>query len=173
MRSGQGRSGSHKAVSHISPFCRSWGLECFSGVVSQILQLEVLCQFLPNHVHWWPLLRSYSLLEPGQTYLYLLVLVHQSILDTSLSNCGWVTMCWQVETSHSGVRKWQPTPVLFPGEYPWTEEPGGLQSMGSQRVRHNWVTITHAQLTCTYPWASDCHPRQHGSRAFDNSTSFS
>ena len=23
---------------------------------------------------------------------------------------------------------------------PWTEEPGGLQSMGSQRVRHNWAT---------------------------------
>ena len=26
---------------------------------------------------------------------------------------------------------------------PWTEEPGRLQSMGSQRVRHNWPT-THA-----------------------------
>ena len=25
-------------------------------------------------------------------------------------------------------------------EIPWTEEPGGLQSMGSQRVWHNWVT---------------------------------
>ena len=25
---------------------------------------------------------------------------------------------------------------------PWTEEPGGIQSMGSQRVRHNWVTNT-------------------------------
>ena len=24
-------------------------------------------------------------------------------------------------------------------EIPWTEEPGGLQSMGSQRVRHDWV----------------------------------
>ena len=23
---------------------------------------------------------------------------------------------------------------------PWTEEPGGLQSMGSKRVRHDWVT---------------------------------
>ena len=26
----------------------------------------------------------------------------------------------------------QPTPVFLPGESPWTEEPGGLQSMGSQ-----------------------------------------
>ena len=23
---------------------------------------------------------------------------------------------------------------------PWTEEPDGLQSIGSQRVRHNWAT---------------------------------
>ena len=23
---------------------------------------------------------------------------------------------------------------------PWTEEPGGLQSMGSQRIRHHWAT---------------------------------
>ena len=26
------------------------------------------------------------------------------------------------------------------GDSPWTEEPDGLQSMGSQRVRHDWVT---------------------------------
>ena len=25
-------------------------------------------------------------------------------------------------------------------EIPWIEEPGGLQSMGSQRVRHDWAT---------------------------------
>ena len=27
-------------------------------------------------------------------------------------------------------RKWQPTPVFLPEEFPWTEEPGGLQSIG-------------------------------------------
>ena len=37
-------------------------------------------------------------------------------------------------------RKWQPTPVLLPGKIPWTEEPGGLQSMGLQRVGHDCVT---------------------------------
>ena len=31
-------------------------------------------------------------------------------------------------------RAWQPTPVFLPGESPWTEEPGGLQSVGSHRV---------------------------------------
>ena len=34
-------------------------------------------------------------------------------------------------------RAWQPTPVCVPGESPWTEEPGGLQSMGLQRVRRD------------------------------------
>ena len=29
---------------------------------------------------------------------------------------------------------------VFGWEVPWTEESGGLQSMGSQRVGHNWAT---------------------------------
>ena len=35
-------------------------------------------------------------------------------------------------------------------ENPWTKEPGGLQSMGSQRVGHNWATNT---TTTTFVWA--------------------
>ena len=37
-------------------------------------------------------------------------------------------------------RKWQPAPVLLPVKISWTEERCRLQSMGSQRVGHNWVT---------------------------------
>ena len=37
-------------------------------------------------------------------------------------------------------RTWRPTPVFLPGESPWTEEPGGLQSTGLQRVGHDWAT---------------------------------
>ena len=33
--------------------------------------------------------------------------------------------------THSSILAWR---------IPWTEEPGGLQSMGSQRVSHDWVT---------------------------------
>ena len=29
-------------------------------------------------------------------------------------------------------RKWQPTPIVLPGESPWTEKPGRLQCMGLQ-----------------------------------------
>ena len=35
---------------------------------------------------------------------------------------------------------WQLSPVFLPGESPQTEEPGGLQSVGLQRVGHNWAT---------------------------------
>ena len=39
------------------------------------------------------------------------------------------------------VRKiWRRT---WPGEFPWTEEPGGLQSRGSQRIRYNWRDLEH------------------------------
>ena len=40
-------------------------------------------------------------------------------------------------------------------EIPWTEEPGGLQSMGLQKVRHNWAT-KQQQIYClphTWPLA--------------------
>ena len=40
---------------------------------------------------------------------------------------------------------------------PWTEEPGGLQSMGSQRVKHDWATeqqqSSYIYSACHYlPW---------------------
>ena len=34
--------------------------------------------------------------------------------------------------AHSSTLAWK---------IPWTEEPGGLQSMGSVRVRHDWVNL--------------------------------
>ena len=38
--------------------------------------------------------------------------------------------------THSNILAW---------EIPWTEEPGRLQSMGSQRVRHDLVTKQQQQ----------------------------
>ena len=44
------------------------------------------------------------------------------------------------ESTCKGRRPWFDSwvpPVFLPGESPWTEEPGGLKSMGSQRVGHH------------------------------------
>ena len=40
---------------------------------------------------------------------------------------------WEMET-HSSMHAWR---------IPWTEESGRLQSIGSQRVEHDWATNTH------------------------------
>ena len=34
---------------------------------------------------------------------------------------------------------------------PWTEEPGGLHSMGSQRIGHHWGVVGH-HYHLAYPW---------------------
>ena len=47
--------------------------------------------------------------------------------------------------THSSLLAW---------EIPWTEEPGGLQSMGSQRVRHNLATKQQQQQRCYSPHAN-------------------
>ena len=48
---------------------------------------------------------------------------------------------------------------------PWTEEPGGLQSMGSQRIRHDWATNTFtlslALLPALFSPPNGQPPRQH------------
>ena len=52
-------------------------------------------------------------------------------------------------TTHSSILVWR---------IPWTEEPGGLQSMGSQRVGQDWVTniftFTYGPMDCSSPGSS-------------------
>ena len=46
--------------------------------------------------------------------------------------------------THSSILAW---------EIPWTEEPGRQQSMGLQRVGHNWSTKhAHTPKKGTIPW---------------------
>ena len=47
--------------------------------------------------------------------------------------------------THSSILAWR---------IPWTEEPGGLQSMGSQRVEHDWASNT-------FLWAKNCSKDLH------------
>ena len=35
---------------------------------------------------------------------------------------------------------------ILTGESPWTEEPGGLQSIGLQSVNHDWSDIAHIHV---------------------------
>jgi len=58
--------------------------------------------------------------------------LHQIWRDISFE-LSWLLPCpLEKETAtHSSIHAWK---------IPWTQEPGGLQSMGSQRVGHDWAT---------------------------------
>ena len=61
----------------------------------------------------------------------------------SACNAGdpdWIPGSERMETgmaTHSSILAWR---------IPWTEEPCGLQSMGSLRVGHDWVTNTFSHI---------------------------
>ena len=48
--------------------------------------------------------------------------------ETQVQSQGLADPLEKEMTTHSGILAW---------EIPWTEEPGGLQSMGSQKVGHD------------------------------------
>ena len=49
-----------------------------------------------------------------------------------------------------GMIPWRRNPIFLSWESPWTEEPGGLQSKGSRRVRHDWAQ-QHPQSNAEKP----------------------
>ena len=73
--------------------------------------------------------------SPGEGIGYPLQYSWASLVAQTVKNLPAVRDPWVGKIPWRGA--WQPTPVFLPGESPWIEEPGGLQSMGSQRVEHD------------------------------------
>ena len=57
-----------------------------------------------------------------------------AVLETPVWSLGQEDPVEKETATHSSILAWRIS---------WMEEPGRLQSMGSQRVRHDWVTNTH------------------------------
>ena len=54
---------------------------------------------------------------------------------------SWDSQLWFMYTSLFNTEKAMAThSSTLAWKFPWTEEPGRLQSMGSRRVRHDWAT---------------------------------
>ena len=49
--------------------------------------------------------------------------------ETRVQSLGWEEPLEKEMATHSSILAWR---------IPWTEEPGGLQSIGSQTVGHDW-----------------------------------
>ena len=54
-----------------------------------------------------------------------------AIRETRVQSLGWEDPLEKEMAAHSSILAWK---------IPWTKEPGRLQSMGSQRVGHDWAT---------------------------------
>ena len=66
---------------------------------------------------------------------------HPTIQEMWVQSLDWEDPLEEEMATHSSVLSW---------EIPWTEEPGGLQSMGCQRVRHQLVTKQQGEAL--WPW---------------------
>ena len=65
----------------------------------------------------------------------------QGTWETWVSSCCLEDPLEEEMATHSSILAWR---------IPWTEEPGGLQSLGSQRVGHDWA--------CTNKWETPSSP---------------
>ena len=126
---------------HVQPL--SWGLE--TSVMKNIIYID--------HKRHWEVAENhdFSCIYPIK-YIslkknpsiwpswWLISLVAQTlknlpiVQETQVWSLDWEDPLEKGMTVHSSILAWS---------IPWTEEPGGLQSMGLQRVGHDWATHTH------------------------------
>ena len=73
-----------------------------------------------------------------------------TVQETRVRSLGWGDPLEKEMATHSSILAWKISQ---------TEEPGGLQSMGSQRAGHGWETNTHSedlkmayQKECLHAW---------------------
>ena len=76
---------------------------------------------------FWPCCMTYGILVP----VVQSVKNPPAMRETWVRSLGWEEPLEEGMVTHSSILAWR---------IPGTEEPGGLQSVGSQRVRHDWAT---------------------------------
>ena len=67
--------------------------------------------------------------------------------ETQVRSLGWEDPLEKEMATHSSILAWR---------IPWTQKPGGLQSMGPQRVKHDWETDTFPFTLWVCSW--ECLP---------------
>ena len=69
-------------------------------------------------------------------YLYFISFYLPVMQETRVWSLGWEVPLVKGMATHSSILAWR---------IPWTEEPGGPQAIGLQRVGHDWAANTHTQ----------------------------
>ena len=109
--------------------CELQGILCFSNRI-----IQICCIGTSLVVHWLRLRSQHRVLQfdprASQTVLVKNPPASAGDIKHSVGNqsLGREDPLEEEMVTHSSILAWR---------IPWTEEPGGLQSMGSQRVRHD------------------------------------
>ena len=87
-------------------------------------------------------------LNPGPPHCrQILYQLSPTMQETWVRSLGWEDLLEKEMAAHSSILAWK---------IPWMEESSRLQSMGLQRVRHNWATSLASMLVecnCAVVWA--------------------
>ena len=95
-----------------------------------------------SHIKLWPVLQFltrglllwlFTIAFFGVSLVAQIVMNLPTMQETWVPSLGWEDPLEEEMATHSSILAWK---------FPWTEEPDGLQSMGSQRVGHDWATFT-------------------------------
>ena len=81
--------------------------------------------YIHAQLYFWASLVTQNVKNPPATH------------ETQVLSLGQEDPLQKGVATHSSIPSWR---------IPWTEEPGGLQSMGLQRVRNDWVTNNDSSL---------------------------
>ena len=82
--------------------------------------------------------------------------------ETWVQSLGWEDPLEKGMATHSSILAWR---------IPWTEEPDALQSVGSQRVGHEWATYTNIMNISCYSFCSSMLDRYGLPRGSDGKES--
>ena len=101
--------------------------EILQMCVPRLPNLNVFSNNLWVHMNWI----SHSIFSFWASLVAQMVNNPPAMLETWVQSLSWEDPLEEGMATHSSILAWR---------IPWTEEPGELQSMGLQRVGHNWVT---------------------------------
>ena len=101
-----------------------------------LLSLKIMQHsFILLHVLWLTHLRWTSLVAQMVKHL-------PTVWETQVQSLGQEDLLEKEMATHSSILAWK---------IPWMEEAGRLQSMGSQRIGHNWATSFSLSLLYNSP----------------------
>ena len=152
-----------ESLSHVQLFVTPWTVACQAPLSMEFSRQEYCVLSCSNKTllietstgavlaHRSQFANPYSV-----SWASLVVQMVKNLQETRVQNLSWQDPLEKGMATHSSILAWR---------IPWTEEPAGPQSMGSQRVRHNWV----ANL---YTYSISCGREKTSNTKYSNSTSY-